>query len=1078
MLAFGFCLSACTQRTEWDKLNDEVKALYQQGRYDDGVVVAKKLIEIAEKERGPDHPNVATSLNNLGLLYDAQGQYALAEPLSRRSLSILEKALGPDHPDVAQSLNTLAGLYHAQGQYMQAEPLYRRSLSIREKALGPDHPDVAQSLNNLAELYRAQSQYAQAEPLYRRSLSILEKALGPDHLEVAQSLNSLAELYRAQGQYAQAEPLNRRALSIREKALGPDHPDVATSLNTLAELYRDQGQYAQAQPLYRHALLIREKAFGPDHPDVATSLNNLASLYQAQGQYAQAEPLYRRSLSIWEKALGLDHPDVATSLNNLALLHHDQGEYMLAEPLYRRSLSIREKALGPDHPDVAVSLNSLAELYRAQGQYAQAEPLNRRALSIREKVLGPDHPDVAQSLNNLAGLYDSQGQYVQAEPLYRRSLSIREKGLGPDHPDVATSLNNLAALHYAQGQRAQAEPLFRRSLSIFEKVLGPDHPDVATSLNNLAAHYWGSGRLSEALSVTRRATSIYRQRIIAGGVDEAAAREASLNRGGFFQHLSLLVSNPDKEPHDAVLSESLQVVQLEQATSTGSAIAKMAVRFAGNNDALAKLARSKQDAVSGRAKAEAQLLKAASEPPERREAKAEQALRDSIVNLAKAIDDIDAKLNAGFPEYQELTRPEPLDVKQVQTLLRPAEAMLVYAFGGELGGFVWVVRRESASFLPLTVEEKALALSVAKLRGQMDFDGANHPLPVSVEVLHDLYKTLVVPVLPALDGVQHLMVVPEGPLLSLPLGMLVASPPPKIQSAADYRNVDWLIRHYAISVLPSVSSIRAFRQYAKQAPKQEPFAGFGDPLLGNDDGATRGKRKRQVDAATLFRGWGRIAAPNAAPVEIADVEAIRKQSRLPETAQEIEAMAQSLKSGPDSIWLRGDATETRVKHLDLTQYRTIAFATHGVMAGEFQGFGEPGLILTPPAQGTPEDDGYLAAGEVAQLKLNADWVLLSACNTAAADGTPGAEGFSGLAKAFFYAGSRSLLVSNWYVASEATVPLTTALLKNYEANPAGGKAEVHRRAMLALMNTPDHPEYAHPLFWAPFVVVGEGGAAR
>ena len=130
------------------------------------------------------------------------------------------------------------------------------------------------------------------------------------------------------------------------------------------------------------------------------------------------------------------------------------------------------------------------------------------------------------------------------------------------------------------------------------------------------------------------------------------------------------------------------------------------------------------------------------------------------------------------------------------------------------------------------------------------------------------------------------------------------------------------------------------------------------------------------------------------------------------------------------------------------------------------------MILSPPRQTSADDDGYLSASEIARLKLNADWVLLSACNTTSADGTPGAEGFSGLAKAFFHAGARSLLVSHWSVESETTVLLTTAMLEEYEASPAQAKAEAHRKAMLALIDTPG---YAHPLFWAPFVVVGEGG---
>ena len=286
----------------------------------------------------------AARLLNQGAFYLTQrALFAAAEPQYQRSLAIREKALGPDHPDVAQSLNNLAVLYDSQGRYADAEPLYQRSLAIREAALGPDHPDVAQSLNNLALLYCNQGKYAEAEPLYRRSLAIWEKASGPDHPDVATSLNNLAELYRNQGEYAAAEPLYKRSLAIREKALGPDRPAVAQSLNNLAALCSNQGKYAEAEPLYRRSLAIWEKVLGPDHPDVATSLNNLATLYSNQGKYAEAEPLYQRSLAILEEALGPDHPNVATSLNNLARFYGSQGKHAEAEPLHQRALAIGEK---------------------------------------------------------------------------------------------------------------------------------------------------------------------------------------------------------------------------------------------------------------------------------------------------------------------------------------------------------------------------------------------------------------------------------------------------------------------------------------------------------------------------------------------------------------------------------------------------------------------------------------------------------------------------------------------------------------------------------------------------------------
>lgn len=882
-----------------------------------------------------------------------------------------------------------------------------------------------------------------------------------------------------QGRYAPAMVSAKEALRVAENTFGPDHPDVAVSLSNLAELYRSQGRYAETEPLYRRALAIREKALGLGHPEVGASLNNLALLYVSLGRYAEAETLYRRSLEIKENAFGPDHPDVALGLNNLAAVYRIQRQFTPSEALYRRALAIREKALGPDHPRVAISLNNLAVLHVEQGLHAQAEPLYRRSLAILEKALGPDHLHVAIALNNLAEIFQIQGRSAESEALYKRSLAIREKALGSDHPDVAQSLNNLAKLYNYSGQYVEAEPLMKQALGIWEKALGPDHPEVALGLNNLAALYRDQQQYAQALSYARQASAIYRKRILDGGDGDSAVIEAASNRKGFLLHLGLISRNPGQEPFENITDQALQVAQLADASGTAAAIAKMAARFAGGNDALASLVRQKQDAVERRLKAERQLIAAAGKPPQERSPAFEKRLREEIGEAAKAIGVVDSELSRRFPEYQELARPEPLPVGQVRALLLPGEAMLVYTLGenprGE-EGFLWVITPQGAFFFPLQVKVKEVADKVAAVRAEMEFDDAGRLPRVSVSLLHDLYQKLFAPAIPHLVGVKHIMVVPSGPLQSLPPGMLVASLPPQIKSDADYRQVDWLARQYAFSVLPTVGSIQAFRRFAKAGGAREPFAGFGDPLIGAPGGTTRGKRGK-IDVAAVFRQ--RAVRPEGghsrAETELADVEAIRKAPRLPETADELRAMGKVLKAGSNALWLQENASETRVKGLDLSQYRTIAFATHGVMAGEIKGVGESGLILTPPRQASIEDDGYLSASEIARLKLNADWVVLSACNTAAADGTPGAEGLSGLAKAFFYAGARSLLVSHWPVASEATVVLTTAMMTEYEANPSQGKAEAHRKAMMALMATPNHPEYAHPLFWAPFVVVGEGG---
>jgi CHAT domain-containing protein len=197
-------------------------------------------------------------------------------------------------------------------------------------------------------------------------------------------------------------------------------------------------------------------------------------------------------------------------------------------------------------------------------------------------------------------------------------------------------------------------------------------------------------------------------------------------------------------------------------------------------------------------------------------------------------------------------------------------------------------------------------------------------------------------------------------------------------------------------------------------------------------------------------------------------------SPLPETADELRSVGKQLRVSEADIHLGAAATESAVKRADLTLYRVVYFATHGLVAGEVVGLAEPALVLTLPAEPSDLDDGLLTASEVAQLKLNADWVVLSACNTAAGD-KPGAEALSGLARAFFYAGTRALLVSHWRVDSEAATRLTTSTFEALQKDPSIGRAEALRRAMLAYLNDTSNPWNAYPDYWGAFSVVGEGG---
>jgi tetratricopeptide (TPR) repeat protein/CHAT domain-containing protein len=893
------------------------------------------------------------------------------------------------------------------GKYTEAIPLAEHVLAIREKALGPDHPDVATALSNLGGLYLSQGRYADAEPLLQRALAIREKALGRDHPAVAQSLNNLAELYRSQGRYADAEPLDQRALAIWEEALGRDHPDVATSLNNLARLYDDQGRYADAEPLYQRALAIWEKALGRDHPDVATALNNLSGLYWSQGRYADAEPLLQRSLAIWEKALGRDHPDVATALNNLAALYDNQGRYADAEPLLQRALAINEKALGRDHPDVALSLNNLAELYQSQGRYADAEPLFQRALAIWEKALGRDHPDVATALSNLALLYLSQGRHGDAEPLFQRALAIWEKALGRDHPDVARALNNLGGLYRSQGRYVDAEPLYERSLEIREKTLGLDHPYVSSSLNNLALLYDQQGRYADALP------------IIAQTLSQGTANKTVAFPVLFASQTQNLVSAAQ------ALADSYEVLQRESSSSAGDAISMLAARVAAGSDELAKFVRKDQDLTAESGRLDKIIIAAVSKAPAERNAAAENQIRSrmEIIKLER-----NKLQNQRFAEYVALSEPQPLALQETQALLTEDEALFIFDFDAK--SYAWVITRTNADWTELKISAKALAEQVEQLRQSLTFDVDE---PFDAFLAHKIYQETFGSIADKFKGKKRLSVVTNGALTSLPLQLLVSQDP----SGKSLKAADWLVRSYAITVLPSVYSLKTLRAQSAISAVKKSMIAFADPVFSKE-------KHRQVAAlrsVTTFYEGGKPDLVSLAKVLL----------ELPETEAEVRAIAEAMNVDKNDLKFGTDASETTVKSTNLDDYRIVYFATHALVAGEVEKFAkvkaEPALALTIPAEPTELDDGLLTASEIAQLKLNADWVVLSACFTAAED-KPGAEALSGLARAFFYAGARSLAVSHWEVDSVATVKLMIEMFQAAARDPKLSHAEALQQSIL------------------------------
>jgi CHAT domain-containing protein len=1025
-----------------------------QARYAEAEAAFKEAHRILAKEGGPDRLEIADLLTELGKLAGRQGRYPEAEPLFAEAEAIITRHRGADDPGIALPLTLRATVLDAEGRYGEAEALMTRALAISEQAFGSDQQwKLIGILNTVGVHHMRLGRYAEAELFFKRVAAITEQAYGPDHPDTGSALNNLAQLYKTQGRYAEAEPLLLRMRAIVERSYGPQDPHTATALASLAFLYQDLGRYREAEPLFLQALAIQEKVLGAEHPDLAGNLNNLALLYKNMGRLAEAEPLLQRALAIHEKALGPEHADLAGDLDGLANLYAEQGRRAEALPLFERALAVTERALGPYHPAVADELHSLALFYQEAGVYtATIEGMFLRAIAIREKALGPDDAKLAGSLGALANFYADRGDDDRAEPLLRRAISILEKVFGPDHPSVANQLTMLALLDERHDRLAEAEPMLRRALGIWEATYGdqvPKHPLIAMALGNLSRLDARLGKNDLALAEARQATAIQANRALSAQTARStgAGAERKSYRRSFLHHLDLAIAAVDAD-QAARTDEGFRLAQLAHATAADQALSRMAARLGAGDDALADLVRRQQDLTLAWRGIDAKLSVALGEA----DAVLRANLRAQLAEAGASLDALDLEIAAKFPAYAELAKPSPLAAGDTQVLLAEDEALLVYAIG-ETTSHLFVLRRDRIAHFVLDLDAASLGDLVAALREKLDPVRNPRLGPFPIEAARTLYAKILAPALPLLEGARLIDIVPDGPLESLPFGVLVTGETPAIKTYADYQQVPWLDRRFATAVLPSVSSLRALRVLARPSQAPLPFAGFGAPLLGKD--------AKPVAVAALYRG------------ALADVDAVRALPPLPETGPELEAMARSLEATPDSLFLGARATETNLKAAPLDRYRVIAFATHGLTAGDL-GLGEPALVMTPPATASATDDGLLGASEVVALKLDADWILLSACNTAAPDGSPGAEGLSGLAKSFFYAGARALLVSHWVVESHAAVAVTTGALAVLQDHPEIGRAEALRRARMDLLDHPLRAQFSHPALWAPFEIVGEG----
>jgi len=366
--------------------------------------------ERIEKELAGQPDVQAEMLTVMGRVYQRLGLHDKAQSLLEKALAAGRLAFGPEHEQVAKSLNELGVLLDERGQYEAAAPILEQALAMRRKLLGPEHKDVAVTLVELGRVYSDLGDDQRAEPLYRESLAIRRKVLGEEDHETATSLSDLALLAWKRGDLVTAESLYRQCLAIYRKTRGDEHADVATSLSILGAIAGERGDYAAAESMLQESITITRKVFGDTHPEVAAKLNKLSTVLREEGKYEDAESVSRQALQMTIATLGEDHPVVALFELNLGRAQLARNQAASAEPGLRKALAIRTRAFPPGHWRIAEAEGLLGECLTAQGRYGEAETLLLDAHRMLKQGPGWEGEQAEATELRLHALYEAWGR--------------------------------------------------------------------------------------------------------------------------------------------------------------------------------------------------------------------------------------------------------------------------------------------------------------------------------------------------------------------------------------------------------------------------------------------------------------------------------------------------------------------------------------------------------------------------------------------------------------------------------------------------------------------------------------------
>lgn len=889
-------------------------------------------------------------------------------------------------------------------------------------------------------------------------------------------------------------------------------------INDLAIIARNRGDYAKALEWHREALGVANNAQKPFF------MTHVANDYLLWGKTDLArqelDKIFPVIESLNRERLGLGGQRMVlrgTYFSNFVLSNLEQrlGQWdksvqaaSIAEQAARKAMNLRTP--GDDNlvrlnlaADVGNALARRAQAFRAAGRFVDAEQAMRDYLRFASEVELP--------ANFRSGMYSvaanlrfAQREFEQSERLARKSDEVLENlgfdALSPDRTqrrrDVFTALAGQKKWAQAQAEIDRLDALAKDNAAATRRVafsfdrayvyLGNQQPERAAPLFERVATFnlqtFGAGHYFVAQAQGLQGVALWRQGrseskqkalpLLKAAVDDlVSTRNADyLDQVGIRPEVRQLIIGTyieavaELDPQSVL--QALGLADWLRAGAVQEALADAAVRSAANTQGLSELVRQEQDAkneIRGlRAFLQGEAGNAQSTLPE-----VATQMRERINLLEKNRAQLQARIKAGFPGYERLVRPLPPSLDEIAQKLSNDEALLV-VMPDATGVNVWAVKqvggKAEAKFHRAAMDATQINRTVAALRKSLESLGTQGKLlPFDDRLAHQTYQALLAPLADVLQDRRQWIVAASGALARLPFAVLQTAP------RASGAQPSWLIQQASLSQVPSVSSWLSLRALTRRQVPQQALMAWGDPVFNPANASQTG------NGAVRNVNLTRAVSGDLEKEQINGAQVYHSIPALPETRDELQDLAKALRADVSRDLVMGaQATRESVLKANsnglLAQKKVVAFATHGLMAGDLPRLAQPALAMA--ADGSEAQNALaplLTLEDVLGLKLNADWVVLSACNTAAADGKA-EEALSGLARGFFYAGSRSLLVTHWAVESDSAKELTTRTFAHFTQNSNAPKAESLRGAMLQVMAD---ARYGHPAFWAPYVLVGD-----